>query len=352
MTVRVVVVGAGAVGGLLAWALAASDTEVTVIRRGTVVVERADAVVIDPAGIRRTAPVTSAPDLDSVPGGPPDLIVCAVKMMSLAQALADLAAWPATPLLTVQNGVGAEAAASAARHGAPLLAGSLTAAVDRQADGAVRWLRRGGLGLAGVRGPVGPLLADLTRRFEMAGLPARVVADALAMKWSKLVANLVGNATSAILDLDPAAIYADPALFRLECRQLREAAAVMAAQGLRPVDLPGAPVRLLLFGARLPPAVARPVFARAVASARGGKAPSLRLHLAGGRGASEVDWLNGAVVERGAALAVPTPVNAALLDGMHQVTADPVRRAWFAGRPDRLEALVEGGAEVLQTPSA
>ncbi len=352
MSLRVVVVGAGAVGGLLAWALAASEAEVTVIRRATAVIEQGDVVVIDPAGARHAAPVTSAPDLRSVPGGPPDLIVCAVKMTSLAQALADLALWPAAPLLTVQNGVGAEAAAATARPDAPLIAASLTAAVDRQADGAVRWLRRGGLGLAAVSGPVAPLLADLARRFEAAGLPTRLVAGAQAMKWSKLVANLVGNATSAILDLDPAAVYADPALFQLERRQLGEAAAVMAAQGLRPVDLPGAPVRLLLVGTRLPPALARPVFARAVGSARGGKAPSLRLHVAAGGGPSEVDWLNGAVVELGARLGVPTPVNAALLEAMHQVTADPARRAWFAGRPDRLEALVEGGAEVRQTPSA
>jgi len=339
--VRVVVVGAGAVGGLLAWALAEGGADVTVIRRGTPVAAAGTALVVDPSGIRRSAPVATTPGLADVTGGPPDLVVCAVRMMALGDVLADLAVWPTTPLLTVQNGVGAEAAALAARPGAPLVAGSLTASVDRQPDGVVRWLRRGGIGLASVSGPVGLLTADLARRFDAAGLRARVYPDAGAMKWSKLVANLVGNASGAIVGLDPASIYRDPGLFELERRQLREAVTVMTAQGLRPVDLPGAPVRLLVLGTRLPAALARPVFARSVAGARGGKAPSLHLHVAAGGGPSEVEWLNGAVVAQGRALGVPTPVNAALLDAMRQVSTDPARRAWFSGRPDRLEALIE-----------
>ena len=67
----------------------------------------------------------------------------------------------------------------------------------------MRWLRRGGLGLAGVSGPVDALAADLVQRFGAAGLPARVYPDAGAMKWSKLVANLVGNASGAVLGRSP-----------------------------------------------------------------------------------------------------------------------------------------------------
>jgi len=349
--VRVVVVGAGAVGGLLAWALADGGADVTVVRRGVPGAAGGAAVVIDPRGARRGAPVTVVPGVAAVSGGPPDLVLCAVRMMALADVLADLAAWPATPLLTVQNGVGAEAAALAARPDAPLIAGSVTAAVDRQADGTVRWLRRGGIGLAVVSGPVERLTADLARRFEAARLRARVYPEAAAMKWSKLVANLVGNASGAVLGLGPAAVYGDPRLFGVERRQLREALAVMAAQGLRPVDLPGAPVRLLAVGTRLPAALARPVFVRSVAGARGGKAPSLHLHVASGGGPSEVEWLNGAVVERGRALGVATPVNAALLEAVREVSHDAARRAWFRDRPDRLKAVVDGAAELPPGPS-
>ena len=46
----------------------------------------------------------------------PGLVLVAVKAFDLDGALATAARWPDAPLLTVQNGVGAEAAARAARH--------------------------------------------------------------------------------------------------------------------------------------------------------------------------------------------------------------------------------------------
>jgi len=54
------------------------------------------------------------------------------------------------------------------------------------------------------------------------------------MKWSKLLANLIANATGAILDMDPDAIYADRRLFGVERRQLLETLAVMTALGSGP----------------------------------------------------------------------------------------------------------------------
>ena len=181
-------------------------------------------------------------------GGDPDLVVLAVKLFDLPEALATAAPLAGVPRLTVQNGVGAEAMAVEAGAG-PVVAGSLTTAVE-PVDGGVRRLRTGGLGLAAVRDVDAGWLGELAAAFIAGGLPARVYPDAVAMKWSKLVANLVGNATSAILDLDPAAIYADPASFGVERRQLLEARAVMA--GL------GAPTRGPPRGRRPAAAVRRP----------------------------------------------------------------------------------------------
>jgi 2-dehydropantoate 2-reductase len=161
------------------------------------------------------------------------------------------------------------------------------------------------------------------------------------MKWSKLLANLVGNATSAILDLDPGTIYADRLGYRVEREQLHEAVSVMRALGLTPVSLPGARTSLLLRGLSLPEALGRPLVARAIAGARGGKSPSLRLHVRGGGGLpTEALWLNGAVAEAGGRSGSPAPVNRALAGLVDEVAADPARAAWFAGRTDRLAAAV------------
>lgn len=333
---RVLLLGAGAVGTLLGRTLASGGAEVTVLVRPGRVAGRDELVTVDPAGARRSALVRVAVDRADVQV-PPDLILCAVKAFDLPGALARLEAWPASPVLTVQNGIGAEEATLAVRPAAPLLAGSVTASVERRADGTVHWLRRGGIGLAIVQGEVAALRDELARLFGAGGLAARPYPDWAAMKWSKLLANLVGNATSAILDRDPAAIYADPVLYGVERAQLQEAIAVMAAQGLRPVGLPGAPIVWLARAVGLPPALGRPILARTVGGARGGKSPSLRSHLASGAaGPSEVDQLNGAVVAAGARLGLATPVNAALVAAVHDVARDPPRRSWYRTHPASL----------------
>jgi 2-dehydropantoate 2-reductase len=270
-----------------------------------------------------------------------DLAIVAVKAFDLEAALATTRQWPGAAVLTTQNGVGAEAVADAwIPYPAPLLAASLTTAVEPAADGVQR-LRTGGVGVAVVRddaaGAGARLAARLVASWTAGGLPAVLCRDADAMKWSKLLANLVGNATSAILDMDPAAIYADRRGYRIERAQLLEALAVMRALGLKPIGLPGADVGMLLRGIRLPAAVGRPLVARGIGGARGGKSPSLRLHVrGGGTGPTEVFWLNGAVAAAGAQAGVPTPVNEALAAIVDEVATDPARAAHFAGEPGRL----------------
>ena len=80
------VVGGGAVGTLIAWALASGGREVAVVRRALGVGQRpAEVAAIDPDGARRSAAVTEVgrpEDLANVP----DLIVFAVKMFDLTSA--------------------------------------------------------------------------------------------------------------------------------------------------------------------------------------------------------------------------------------------------------------------------
>jgi 2-dehydropantoate 2-reductase len=334
------VVGGGAVGTLIAWALATGGRDVAVVRRSKEGgPSPAEIVVIDPAGERHTATVTEVARPDDLAAAP-ELIVFAVKMFDLEVAAASCAAWPTATGLTVSNGVGAEQIVAAARPDAGLIAGSVTVSVERAGDGSVTRLSRGGIGLAPVHGSVDVLVADLVSAFALAGLRSRRIDDAAAMKWSKLLANLVGNASSAIVDVPPSELYADTSVFGLERRQLLEALAVMRRLGLSPVGLPGADVRLLALAFRLPPPLGRPILQRVVAGARGGKDPSLRAHSRSGTGPSEVDWLNGAVATAAEALGGVAPVNRALTTLLHEVLGDPARREWFRARPDRLAEAV------------
>lgn len=159
------------------------------------------------------------------------------------------------------------------------------------------------------------------------------------MKWTKLLTNLLANATAAILDMTPAQIFASPALFAIERRQLREALAVMDARHIPVVGLPGTPSRELAAIIRtLPPFLARPLLARSVGAGRGAKMPSFHIDLHAGRGQSEVDYLNGAVARAGAAEGIPTPVNATLTRILLSLTRGEIPLSEYAGRPERLIA--------------
>lgn len=336
------VVGGGAIGTLLAWALTEGGREVAIVRRGLDdVAGRAEVTVVDRDGSPRTAPVIEVRTPADL-GAPPELIVFAVKMFDLEAAAASCGVWSASPSLTVANGVGAEEVVARLRPGAPLIAGSITVSVEPAGDRMVRRLNRGGIALAPVGGQTA-VIDRLLAAFGRAGLRTARRAKAAPMKWSKLLANLVGNASSAILDLSPAEVYAHPGSFAVERRQLLETLAVMRGLGFAPVALPGADVRWLALAARLPAVVSRPILQRIVGGARGGKDPSLQLHVRSGRGPSEVAWLNGAVVREADRLNLPAPVNRGLAALVDAVVADPERRAWFRGRPERLvEALGTG----------
>ena len=157
------------------------------------------------------------------------------------------------------------------------------------------------------------------------------------MKWSKMLTNLVANATSAILDMSPAEIFAHHGLYRLEIGQMREALQVMAAEGIKVVDLPGTPVRLLAFAVKhLPLTLSRPLLGKAIGGGRGGKMPSFHIDLHAGRGKSEVDFLNGAVVQAGERTNIPTPVNNLLYEKLRALTRGDIPLDHYRGEPEKL----------------
>jgi 2-dehydropantoate 2-reductase len=335
------VVGGGAVGTLMAWALAAGGRDVAIVRRrldGPA--RRATLTVTGPDGAAASADVTEIATPDALEAAP-EIIVFAVKAFDLADAAASCARWPSAPALTVLNGIGAEEIVAESRPNGGLIAGSVTASVELTGERTVVRLNSGGVALAPASGGVEELTDALLAAIGRAGLRTGRVSDPAAMKWSKLVANLVGNASSAILDMSPAEIYGHPGAFGIERRQILEALAVMRRLGLRPVAIPGANVPLLAFGVRFPAVIARPIMRRIVGGARGRKDPSLRIHATSGTGRSEVRWLNGAVARAAEGLGEAAPVNRRLTELVEEVLTDPERRAWFRGRPDRLVETVE-----------
>jgi 2-dehydropantoate 2-reductase len=160
------------------------------------------------------------------------------------------------------------------------------------------------------------------------------------MKWSKLLLNIIGNASAAILDMSTAEVYGNPHLFCLEVEMLREAVAVMQCQGIRPVNLPGYPVPLLAWAVRWAPGfLLKPIMRKLVAGGRGEKPPSLLLELRRSRQRSEVGDLNGAVVRAGQRNQVSTPVNRTLTEVLSELVEGRIQWDNIRRQPDVLLAV-------------
>ena len=337
-SLRVLVIGAGAIGTYIGGSLALHGHNVVFLERPEV------AAALRQRGMRLTLPdgehriphPTVAASLDeALRQGAFDVALFALKSYDTRPALEGMRAHrdALPPFLCLQNGVENESVLAEFLGAGRVLAGTVTSAVGRRDAGDIRLEKLRGMGVAAGH----PLSARLVQALDAAGLRCRLFPRAADMKWSKMLTNLLANASSAILDMTPAEIFAHPGLFRLEMAQLREALAVMRAQGIRAVDLPGTPVRALAFTVRrLPPFIAQPALRRVVGAGRGGKMPSFHIDLHSGRGKSEVSYLNGAVARFGERLGIPTPVNAALTRILEALVRGEASIDAYAKNPRRL----------------
>jgi 2-dehydropantoate 2-reductase len=335
---RFLVFGAGAVGTYIGGSLALASQRVVFVERPAL----AEGLVENGLRLRLNGQEHQVSDPEVVSGidealtyGPYDVAVLAIKSFDTQDLIDTLSPYKAAlpPFLCLQNGVENEGLLAELLGPDRVIAGSVTTAVGRRGAGDIVLERLRGIGIAGNH----TLSIPLQAVFNDANLNAQLYSRSDAMKWSKMLTNLMGNATSAILDMTPAQVFAHPGLYRLEVRQLRECLRVMRALKIPVVDLPGTPVRGLAAVVRLLPAFAsQPLLYNGVGKGRGAKMPSFHIDLYAGRSKSEVDYLNGAVVRFGQQTGVQTPVNRLLTDTLNALASGGLPLENYRHRPDKL----------------
>ncbi len=337
---RYLMVGMGAIGTYIGGSLSLSGEEVIFVERQAGEAGAASHhYQVEIAGqVHPFQPLMVAGAIDeALQRSQVDLVVVAVKSFDTAAVASQLQPQLERfkAVLSLQNGVENELVLAERLGKERILTGTVTSAVGRRGLGKVVLERKRGIGLANDH----PLAAQVADSFNRAGLNAGLFWDGSAMKWSKLLTNLLANASSAILDYTPAQIFSDARLFDLEARQLREALAVMDALKYRVVDLPGTPVRMLALLMRsLPLRLSQLIARRALAAGRGSKMPSLHIDLHQGRGSVEVDYLNGAVARFGARAGIIAPVNRFLNDTLLKLSRGEISIDAYRHQPQRLLA--------------
>jgi 2-dehydropantoate 2-reductase len=254
--VRVCIVGAGAIGGLVGARLARAGVPVSVLARGeNLATIRADGLtVVESDGTTWQTPVASAAaDVDAL--GPHDVIVLALKAHQLAAIADRLPALYAdgSVVVPMQNGVPwwffqrfpgpyegtrlqtldpdgiLERYIPADR----IVASIPYPAAERIRPGVIRLIE-------GDRFPVGELTGERTSRvsaiadaLSASGFKSRVLTDVRAHLWVKAWGNLAFNPISALTRATLAEICAVPATRALAAQVMQEAADIAEKLGLR-----------------------------------------------------------------------------------------------------------------------
>ena len=347
---KVLVFGAGAIGTYIGGSLALAGQQVVFVEQPKVVEElrqrglrldltldkrrqTQDASRVDPASFVIVSSLEEA-----LRYGPFDVALFALKSFDTQPALEGIKPYAdrMPPILCLSNGVSNEPAIAEALGSDKVLYGTVTSAIGRRGAGDIVLEKLRGVGIA--KGH--PLSEKLNVTFNAAYLNSHLFDDANSMKWSKMLTNLIANPASAILDMTAGQVFANRDLYKLEIEMLRECLAVMEAQNLKVLDLPGTPVRALAFATKLPLWLSKPLLSRAAGAGRGAKMPSFHIDLYSGRGKSEVEYLHGAVVRAGETCNLPTPVNKVLTEILLALTNKEIPLEEFAHRPEKLLAKI------------
>jgi 2-dehydropantoate 2-reductase len=314
---RVAVIGAGAIGSVIGGLLARAHEDVTLIgRRPHVDAVNRDGLRIDGALGTMQVRVRAAERLDFRP----DLALLTVKTQGVVATAREVYPYVSgVPVVTMQNGVRSDELVANVLGMEDILSCVVLLGATFLEPGRVTYSRQGKLVLGVPFGPIEERTRMVATILSKA-VPTHLTANIAGAHWTKLVIN-ENNALPAVTGLSIQDVNRQPALRSLSVLMMREAAATIAAAGIKLASLPGVPTTALRAMLWLPlPAASRLL---GLLSQSLGKTPALGSTLQSVRRGeeTEIDYLNGEVVALGRRTGTPTPYNAVVVKLVHEVEA-------------------------------
>ena len=305
---RVLVLGAGAVGGYFGARLAEGGHDVTFVARG----DNLDALRRDGLTVRladRTmhlSPVHAVREPADAPR--PALVLVCVKSHDTPAAAAALRPVVSadTIVLSLQNGIENEEILARELALPPLMVACTRIGVALVAPATIEYSGRGTIVFGEVDGRESPRARQVAATLAAAGVPYELRSDILVPAWEKLAWNAGFNAVTTLTQATVAQVMAQPASRGLVVATMEEVDAVATALGV--------PVRRSRTEA---------VLADSVAGLPDFETSMLQDYRRGRR--LEHDALNGAVVRAAARVGISVPVNRVLLALLARL--DPASRA-------------------------
>jgi 2-dehydropantoate 2-reductase len=284
-SMKVAVMGAGAVGCYYGAMLARAGHEVVLIGRPAhVEAVRARGLRLEAQTFDEHVPLAASTEPDAVQGA--DLVLFCVKSTDTEAAAAQIAPHlaPGALVLTLQNGVDNDERARSVLRDHEVAAAVVYVATGMAGPGHVKHNGRGELVIApSARGE------EVAQALRAAGVPTEISDNVRGALWAKLVLNCAYNALSAITQLPYGVLVRNEGVPGVLRDVVAECLAVARAEG---VTIPGDIDAAVAGIARTMPA----------------QFSSTAQDLARGK-RSEIDHLNGFVLRRGEVLGVPVPAN-------------------------------------------
>lgn len=316
---KILVMGCGGIGGVVTGHLAELGADVQAVSRNAAVVEAIarDGLRLIGEGSDRAVPARVVP---CIPEGRFDLVLLATQPTDVESAAAQAAPHLAEGgrMVCFQNGLCEDRVAAVIGDPAKVIGGIVAWGALSPSPGVFDRTSAGGFVLGRMDGAADPVIDDLADLLEVIG-PVQRTDNLAGARWSKLALNCAVSALGTLNGSTLGTVVRQRVARRLALTIMTEAVAVAQAAGVELVKVSGTLdlARLALKPAQRAGAslATKHALILAVGLRYRRMRSSMLRAIERGRPPA-VDFLNGEVVRRGAALGVATPANAAVCDAV------------------------------------
>lgn len=294
---KIVIVGAGALGSLWAAYLSKSKEEIWILDKNDARAQKINdkGLTIEGVSGNWKAAVKATADAQKIQGA--DFIIMAVKAYDTKEAI--LKAKPLlgqnTKVLTLQNGIGNIEILSEVVGAENVIGGITNQGATRLEPGHIRHAGRGDTIIGKSDAKITVELKDLRELFNKAGLETHISRDIKGLLWSKLIINAGINALTAITGLKNGKLVEFEGTRKILRAAVTECLRIAKRKRIKLLyDDPLAKVE-------------------AVCESTADNISSMLQDVLRKK-RTEIDFINGVITRQGQELGIPVPVNAFLVD--------------------------------------
>jgi len=301
---KIVIVGPGAMGSLLASFLVKSKEEIWLLDKISDRASRIDAGGINIEGVSGEWQVKARSTANAEEIGEADLVIICVKSYDTREAAlaAKPLAGPKTSVLTLQNGIGNVEVLGEVFGAERVIGGVTNLGATLIEPGRVRHAGKGETIIGRIDGKTTSQLRSIREIFIKSGLEARVSKDIKGTLWSKLIINAGINALTAVTRLNNGRLIEFDGTRKILREAVTEATKVAKRKRIKLIyDDPLAKVE-------------------AVCVATSANVSSMLADVLRKK-RTEIDYINGVILRQGQELGIPVPVNSVLVELVRTIEA-------------------------------